>query len=267
MEFTTEELEGFRAASEKAARLGGECLMRWLGKVSIEEKNPRDLVTQADFESQQTIEKYLSEQFPDHTFVGEESEDKSSFPPPDDQCCWIVDPLDGTTNYVHQMRSFSVSVALRYGGRTIAGTVYDPALDECFSAALDAGATLNGQPIKNSGCTELDKAMLICSFRSSVTREHPEVERFLRLIGVAGSIRRLGSAALNLCYVACGRADGYWAGSLNCWDIAAGWLILEETGGRMQDFAGNPVNIVKPQFCATSTGELFDQLKPKMHIE
>jgi myo-inositol-1(or 4)-monophosphatase len=266
MSFTEQELSEFQQASQAAARLGGECLMRWLGKVDVKEKNPRDLVTQADLESQKAIESHLLSKFPNHSFVGEESENHNGFPPPPDKFCWIVDPLDGTTNYVHQLRSFSVSIALRYGDKTIVGTVYDPATDECYSASIGNGATLNDVPIGNSGCTELKKALVICSFRSSVTRDDPEVERFLRILGKAGCLRRLGSAALNLCYVGCGRADAYWATSLNCWDIAAGWLILQECGGVMLTIEGNEVDLGEPKFCAASTTELYEQMKPLLNL-
>lgn len=257
----------FQQASQQAAKLGGACLMSWLGKVDVREKNPRDLVTQADFESQKAIETFLLQRFPDHEFVGEESDFANGMELPEDKFCWIVDPLDGTTNFVHQLRSFSVSIALMFNGKIIVGTVLDPALDECFSAATGLGATLNGEPITNSGCNELSKAMVICSFRSSVTRDHPEIERFLRMVGIVGSLRRLGSAALNLCFVACGRADAYWATCLNCWDIAAGWLILEECGGVMKRIDGSPIDLSKPSFCATSTEELHGQMREILNLD
>ena len=265
--FSDQELETFQTASQEAARLGGKCLMNWLGKVEITEKNPRDLVTQADFESQKEIETYLLKLFPDHEFVGEESDFADGLKLPKDKFCWIVDPLDGTTNYVHQLRSFSVSIALMINGQVIVGTVFDPALDECYSAAKGKGATLNGQAITNSGCDELGKAMVICSFRSSVTRDHPEIERFLRMVGIVGSLRRLGSAALNLCYVGCGRADAYWATCLNCWDIAAGWLILEESGGVMKKIDGQPIDLANPSFCATSTEGLHLQMQKILNLD
>lgn len=256
----------FLNAAIEAAKRGGDKLIEWMGKVDVREKGPRDLVTQADFDSQQAISDYLLEKFPDHAFLGEESDEKSLAAVPG-QYCWVVDPLDGTVNYVHQLNSFSVSIALRYGDETIVGVVYDPVIGEMFSAAKGEGASLNGKPISHSGCTEIGKALVVCSFSSSVDRNHPEVERFLRVLGQAGSIRRLGSAALNLCFVACGRSDSYWATGLNCWDIAAGWLVLQEAGAVMKTIEGGDVNLFEPKFCAASTPELFDAMQKHLLIE
>ena len=223
-------------------------------------------MTEADIASQAAIQNFLIGQFPDHEFLGEESEPAAIEEATEGRFCWIVDPLDGTTNYVHQLRSFSVSVALRFEDQVIAGAVFDPVLDECYSAALGQGADLNGETIQPSGCTELDKALAICSFSSSVTREHPEVERFLRVLGTVGSIRRLGSAALNLCNVAGGRGDTYWATGLSCWDIAAGWLIVSEAGGTMRPIEGEEINLMQPKFCAAATPELFEKMQRLLQV-
>jgi myo-inositol-1(or 4)-monophosphatase len=260
------EKQVFLDAAVKAAKLGGDKLLEWMGKVDVREKGPRDLVTQADFESQQAISDYLLEHFPDHKFLGEESTDKSLVSTPG-VLCWVVDPLDGTVNYVHQLNSFSVSIALRHGGDTIVGVVYDPVIGEMFCAIAGEGATLNGNAISHSECTALEKALVVCSFSSSVTRDHPEVERFLRVLGKAGSIRRLGSAALNLCFVACGRSDAYWATGLNCWDIAAGWLILQEAGAVMKTIEGGDVDFFEPKFCAAATDDLFGQMQQHLLLE
>ena len=147
------------------------------------------------------------------------------------------------------------------------GVVYDPVIDEMFSAIKGEGAQLNGSPISHSRCTELEKALVVCSFSSSVDRRHPEVERFLRVLGQAGSIRRLGSAALNLCFVACGRSDSYWATGLNCWDIAAGWLILQEAGAVMKTISGEAVDFFEPKFCAAATEELFLAMQQHLLLE
>ena len=136
-----------------------------------------------------------------------------------------------------------------------------------FSAIKGEGAWLNGKPISHSGCTEIGKALVVCSFSSSVDRNHPEVERFLRVLGKAGSIRRLGSAALNLCFVACGRSDSYWATGLNCWDIAAGWLILQEAKGVMKTIEGGEVDIFAPKFCAAATPELYAAMQQYLLID
>ena len=263
---TNEEKQGFLHAAVEAAKLGGNKLIEWMGKVDVREKGPRDLVTQADFESQQAISEYLLGKFPDHEFLGEESTEQNLISVAD-KFCWVVDPLDGTVNYVHQLNSFSVSIALRYGDETIVGVVFDPVIGEMFSAVVGQGASLNGKPISHSRCTDIEKALVVCSFSSSVKRGHPEVERFLRVLGHAGSIRRLGSAALNLSFVACGRSDAYWATELNCWDVAAGWLILKESGAVMKTIEGGSVDFFKPKFCAAATEELFTAMQNHLLIE
>ncbi len=261
MKLSETEIRRFIEASQTAAKLGGAKLMEMMGTAKVSEKAPKDLVTEADLASQVAIENYLLSQFSDHILVGEEDTEKSGALD-DAKFCWIVDPLDGTMNYVHQLRSFSVSIALRYQGELIVGTVYDPWLDECFSAGKGLGATLNGDPISTSGCTQTNEALVVCSFSSSVDRTHPEVERFLRVLGNTASIRRLGSAALNLSYVACGRTDAYWATGLKCWDIAAGFLILEEAGGTLNCIeGGDTIDFLKPKFSAAATGELSQALR------
>ncbi len=260
------ELQPYLNAAIHAAKLGGEQLLSRMGKVKVNEKKPRDLVTEADLASQKAIEDYLLGEFPEHRFLGEES-DVHNLEINQDEVCWIVDPLDGTVNYVHQLNSFSVSIALRRGDETIVGVVYDPVIDEMFCAARGQGAFLNGQPVCHSDCTDLHKALVVCSFSSSVDRHHPEVERFLRVLGQAGSIRRLGSAALNLCFVACGRSDAYWATGLNCWDVAAGMLILDEAGGVAKTIEGGEVDLFAPKFCAAATNEMFSQMQKLLDLD
>lgn len=262
---TNQEKQEFLEAAIEAARRGGDKLIEWKGKVDVSEKGPRDPVTQADFASQKAISEYLLGKFPDHEFLGEESSEKT-LESKAGSYCWVVDPLDGTVNYVHQLNSFSVSIALRYGNETVVGVVYDPVVGEMFSAIAGGGAQLNGEPISNSRCTDIGKALVICSFSSSADRDHPEVERFLRVLGQAASIRRLGSAALNLSFVACGRADAYWATGLSCWDVAAGWLILQESGAVMKTLEGGEVDFFEPKFCAAATEELFTEMQKHLLI-
>lgn len=265
MNFPEQDLKYFANASREAAHRGGQVLLKWLGKITVQEKGARDLVTQADFESQAVIRDFLMKEFPAHDFVGEESLDDPSSNPTSD-FCWIVDPLDGTTNYVHQLRSFAVSVALYHKQTALAGTVLDPVLDECYSAARGHGATLNGVALQTSGCQELGKSLFVFSFRRGTNRDDIDVTRFLNVLENAGSLRRLGSAALNLCYVACGRTDGYWATSLAKWDVAAGWLIATESGAQLADFSGDELSLERPHFCVAATPELFEQVKPLLNI-
>ena len=266
MDISPPDLTEFSSISESAARAGGQKLVEWLGRIKVEEKGPGDLVTQADFESQKVIRDVLLARFPNHSFLGEE-EDGSLSSLDTNGFCWIVDPLDGTTNYVHQLRSFSVSVALAFKGELIAGCVFDPVLDECYVAAKGMGARLNREPIGTSQCTEVEKSLLVCSFTSRVPPDHPEVRRFLQVMHRAGSVRRLGSAALNFCYVGCGRLDGYWATSLRIWDIAAGVLILEEAGGVVEHIDGGQRKLSDPRFLATANETLQAKLRPLMKVE
>lgn len=268
MPVTDQQLKKFAEASREAARLGGEVLNKWLGKTSTTEKGPRDLVTQADFESQTVIRNYLNEVFPDHHFVGEEAlPEGGGSSMAEHDFCWVVDPLDGTTNYVHQLRSFSVSVALCHKNKTLVGTVLDPVLGECFEAVVGQGAMLNGQRISTSDCAEIGKSLFVFSFNRGTTRTDPDAIRFLNMLENVGSVRRLGSAALNLSYVACGRTDGYWATALQKWDVAAGWLIATEAGATLADFEGREIDLERPHFCVTATPELFRQIQPLLNVE
>ncbi len=259
------ELTEFIAISELAARAGGDKLLEWLGKTKVEEKGPGDLVTQADFESQRVIRDVLLARFPDHSFVGEE-DDGSLNSLETEGFCWVVDPLDGTTNFVHQLPSFAVSIALVLDGELITGCVFDPLLDECYVAARELGATLNGQSIRSSRCTDVEKSLLVCSFASRIPPDHPDARRFLQVMHRACSVRRLGSAALNFCYVACGRLDGYWATSVKIWDIAAGVLILQEAGGIVEHIDGGPLKLADPRFLASATKPLQANLRPLMRV-
>lgn len=241
----------------RAAQEAGMLLMDRLGKVDFREKNPRDLVTQADLESQAKIEHMIVSRFPDHVFLGEESPLEEI--PNDGRPVWVVDPLDGTTNFVHQLRSFSVSIALVQNGRPVLGVVHDPWCNECFSAVDGQGAFLNNQPISVTSCKSLNHALVVTGFSPSVTRESVEASRFLEMLGKAQSIRRLGSAALNLCFLACGRADAYWASSLNAWDVAGGMVILQEAGGTVLGLDGE-FDLFDPKFVAASTPELGTEI-------
>ncbi len=260
--------------------------MKWLGKAEVYEKGPGDLVTQADFESQQTIQDYLLGEFPDHHFLGEESDRENhgtsekpenadsqaasgqspSSPLGRPDFCWIVDPLDGTTNFVHQLRSFCVSIALRWRDDVVVGCVFDPTTDECFTAAIGQGAKLNGSPIQSSKCVEIEKSLAVFSMNSHVSSNDPQMIRFVKVMKSAATLRRLGSAALNLCFVACGRVDAYWATSLKIWDVAAGFLIAQEAGAVIDDFEGEPLSINQPRFCAAGTEALFESYRVLLHV-
>lgn len=257
-------MNAYLEACEEAARAGGQILLDWQHRISAREKAPRDLVTEADIASQKEIRRILLGTFPEHDFLGEEDEPTTADGRPRatalDAFCWIVDPLDGTANYVHGLQSFAVSIALRSSGRTVAGTVFDPILNECYSATAGAGSTRNRQPIRPSLCRRLDQAMVAASFSPNITRDSLEVTRFLDVLEQCQSIRRLGSCALNLCYVAAGRLDAYWTTSVKAWDAAAGILLVEEAGGVVSNLQGGPFDLDNPEFIAAATPELHAEL-------
>ena len=236
-----------------AAKLGGNCLLEWKDKFSVTEKAPKDLVTEADFASQKAIFDLVSQEFPTHQFLGEEESEANI-----DishlsgvEHCWIVDPLDGTINYIHQLPSYSVSVAYANYGKVKAGAVYDPVSNDCYYAVAGNGAWCNGIPIKSSAKPVLDEALVIISLPTKLIRGGVHERKAIEIIHQSRTIRRLGSAALNCCYVAAGKADAYWAESISVWDIAAGALIANEAGATVTDIEGALIDLAKPKILVT----------------
>lgn len=257
MDATT--LQTFANAAQQAARLGGEELVSRMGTARVSKKGPRDFVTEADLASQKVIHHHLLQAFPEHQFLGEESTDDSSGDV-QNGFCWIVDPLDGTTNYVHQLPSFSVSIGLYFDGAPLVGVVWDPILKEMFVGSKGHGATRNGEPIQVSSCEAMEESMVVISLNKSPTRNDHQIETLLRLLEQAGSIRRLGSAALNFCYVAMGRIDTYWGNGLKPWDIAAGALIAQEAGATLLESDGRPFQLNSDRFVCSATPKLAEQV-------
>ncbi|WP_231691152.1 inositol monophosphatase family protein [Aureliella helgolandensis] len=244
-------------AACEAARAGGKILREQLGRAAVREKGPADLVTDADIASQHAIEQILTARFPHFAFLGEESTEQDRQAARDSgKPLWVVDPLDGTANFVHRLLSFSVSIALVEQDQTRVGVVYDPMLDVLYAAEAGGRVTKNGKPIRVSGCQQIDKAMVCCSFRPGVNREDPEVENFLRILERSQSLRRLGSAALNLCYVGEGCLDSYWATSVKAWDVAAGYLIAQTAGATLSQMDGSAFDLWNPKFVASGSPEL-----------
>ena len=263
-------LQSFLAAATEAAQIGGQELVSRMGTAKVREKGKRDFVTEADLASQKAIGLHLAKAFPEHRFLGEEDDPalNNTVMPKDDSespFCWVVDPLDGTTNFVHQLPSFSVSIGLMYFGQPIAAVVWDPILKDLYQATLAGGATRNGQSISVSDCDQIDQAMVIISLAKGVTRADPQVQQFVALLETAGTIRRLGSAALNLCYVASGCSDSYWANNLKVWDVAAGYLIASEAGAVLKQQSGESVDLLKPDLICCSTEKLFGQLQETLN--
>ncbi len=247
----------FRTAAEQAARLGGEILEYWGSRFTAREKSPANLVTEADLASQTAIYDFLSEKFPDHGFLGEEdllsSGGESGYR-------WVIDPLDGTSNYVHRFPYYAVSIGLEKDGQVIAGAIYDPNRDEMFSAALGQGATLNGEKIQVSETSQLQFAMCMASLPPKVTRQHPAIQKFLQILEAAQTVQRTGSAALNLCAVASGRVDAFWSQSLHPWDMAAGILIVRESGGMVTKTNGEEFILEQPDLLASNGQAIHSQL-------
>ncbi len=250
---------------EQVARACGHLLLEMRGAITPRQKAAKDLVTEADFASQDMARRLIHEAYPGHRFVGEEDGSGARDPgvgsgDPESEYCWIVDPLDGTLNYVRQLPNYCVSVALRRGDRILAGAVYDPVQRECYSAALGRGAMLNGTPIRPSGCGEMAQALIAAGLPADVERDSPDVRRLIEVMHRSQAIRRLGSAALTLCYVAMGRLDAYWATSVKIWDVAAGQLIVREAGGCLTGPAGDPFDLDDPQLVTAGTSRLHSEL-------
>ncbi|HEU4479094.1 MAG TPA: inositol monophosphatase family protein [Pyrinomonadaceae bacterium] len=236
------------------ARDAGGILVDRLGRsLQVSNKGDIDLVTEADLASEQLIIERIRSHYPRHSILAEESgaSEKSSGNP-ESEWKWIIDPLDGTTNYAHGYPCFCVSIGLERAGKLELGVVYDPLRNEMFAAERGQGATLNERPVRVSAVAELNQAMLCTGFPYNV-RERPDFARdFSNFTMKAQAVRRDGSAALDLAYVACGRFDGFWEDGLNPWDLAAGVLLIEEAGGKVSDFQGAPLDIYSPRVLATN---------------
>src|SRR5262245_22951564 len=249
-----------------AARCAGRVLLDWQDRFHPREKGPRDLVTEADVAAQETIRETIHKAFPDHDFLGEEEADERKskgldpIPQRRSDFRWIVDPLDGTTNYVHRLPGYAVSIALQQGNDLVVGVVFDPLSKDCVVAERGAGASLNGQPIKASGCQQITQALVAVSFSPHVSRESTEIKRFIEVLLASQSVRRMGSAALNLGYVAAGRLDAYLATSVAIWDVAAGLLLVNEAEGAVAGITGGTLSLERPELIAASSQPLLEQL-------
>jgi len=236
--------------AEKAAREAGEIHLKNLGNVKeIEFKAKNSLVTEVDKLSEELILSIIKDNFPSHDILAEESGKHVT----DSDYLWLVDPLDGTTNYAHAYPFFSVSIALEVKGVLEVGLVYDPVKDEMFTAQRGQGAYLNGTPIGVSDTARIDESHLCTGFvHENDQMVEENLRHFSNFIRKAQAVRRDGSAALDLCYVACGRYDGFWELGLNPWDTAAGVLILEEAGGKVSLFSGKEYNIYIKEILSTN---------------
>ena len=238
----------------KIAQEAGGLLLEHLGHSTVEHKGVVDLVTEADKASERLLVERLHAVLPEAGILAEEGSgtDRAS------GLRWVVDPLDGTTNFAHGYPVFSVSIALERDGEIVLGVVLDPTRNECFSALRGNGAFLNGRAIQVSATPDLDKALLVTGFPYDVrTTARDNLTQFRRFLKTAQAIRRGGSAALDLCYVACGRFDGFWEESLSPWDMAAGVLMVQEAEGRVTGYLGGKPDIESGNILATN-GRIHD---------
>lgn len=241
-------------AAIEAARKAGEIIMKHYGKVTVRYKSDGSLVTDADIESEKRIKDILGGKFPDYSLLGEESGriNKSS------EYTWMIDPLDGTTNYSIQNPFFNVSIALARGDDPVLGVVYYPFQDELFHAVKDEGAYLNNERIRVSGGDMKDSVICFCHAHDRETVE--SMSNIFRRIKLCNTtLRQIGAAALELSYVACGRVGAFFMIKLNPWDVAAGAVIVKEAGGRVTDFYGNPFTL-KARDILASNGRMHEDL-------
>jgi myo-inositol-1(or 4)-monophosphatase len=229
----------YLATAIEAVVRAGEIQMARLGSdVRVDKKGAINLVTEIDLQIEREFREMIAGRFPDHVVLGEEFEragDRDSAPP----FCWVFDPVDGTTNYAHGLPIFCASLALEIDRTPAVGAVYDPTRRELFTAERGGGAWLNGQPLAVSTVDTLLDSLLVTGFHYGIQKDPEElIGLFREFIMRSRAVRRLGSAALDLCYVAAGRFDGYWESIIQPWDVAAGALIVEEAGGRVTTVSG-----------------------------
>ncbi len=239
----------------QTARDAGRILVDRLGRaLQVSNKGDIDLVTESDLASEELIIDRIKSHYPRHAILAEESgaTDGIEIVAGKTDWKWIIDPLDGTTNYAHGYPCFCVSIAVERAGAIEIGVVYDPMRDEMFAAERGQGATLNERPMRVSTVGDLNSAMLCTGFPYNV-RERPNFAlEFANFTMEAQAVRRDGSASLDLAYVACGRFDGFWEEGLKAWDVAAGVLLIQEAGGRVTDFTGQPLDIYTPKVLASN---------------
>lgn len=242
----------------EAAKLGGDVLRQNYGQnVKVEYKGETNLVTEVDKRSETLIVDLLTSRFPNHSMLAEEGTHAERGP----EFRWVIDPLDGTTNYAHDYPFFCVSIALEQNGKVIVGVVYHPLFEELFVAERGGGAYLNGKRIQVSSVDRLRRSLLSTGFPYDVGEDSLEaIEHFRNFVHTAQAVRRDGSAALDLCYVAMGRFDGFWEVRLKPWDTAAGALVVLEAGGQVTDFLSDSYSIYDSQVMA-SNGLIHDQMR------
>jgi myo-inositol-1(or 4)-monophosphatase len=242
----------------ETARDAGRLLLEKFDRgIAVQKKGDINLVTEADLASEKLILERIKSHFPKHAILAEESgevviDGNSTWK-------WIIDPLDGTTNFAHGYPCFCVTLALEHDGEVGIGVTYDPTRDELFAAEKQRGASLNNKPIRVSACEELSEALLVTGFPYNFKRREDFARHLTAFLLQSRGVRRDGSAALDMAYVACGRFDGFWEEGLNAWDMAAGVLLIEEAGGYVTNYDGSKFSIYSPPILA-SNGLIHTQM-------
>jgi myo-inositol-1(or 4)-monophosphatase len=242
----------------ETARDAGRLLLEKFDRgIAVQKKGDINLVTEADLASEKLILERIKSHFPKHAILAEESgevviDGNSTWK-------WIIDPLDGTTNFAHGYPCFCVTLALEHDGKVGIGVTYDPTRDELFAAEKQRGASLNNKPIRVSACEELSEALLVTGFPYNFKRREDFARHLTAFLLQSRGVRRDGSAALDMAYVACGRFDGFWEEGLNAWDMAAGVLLIEEAGGYVTNYDGSKFSIYSPPILA-SNGLIHTQM-------
>jgi myo-inositol-1(or 4)-monophosphatase len=244
------DLEPFRQAATSAAYKAARVLQSRFGNISrVRKKDTVEIVTEADTESEKEIIAALQAKFPEHAFLSEESGLQEGT----DEYRWIIDPLDGTVNFAHNVPIFSISIALTHRSELVLGIVLNPMDGELYSAVRGQGAQLNGRPIQVSSTRALSESLLITGFPYNIREVfEPVMIRYGTCLKASQAVRRLGSAALDLCYVACGRFEAFWEQCLKPWDTAAGVLVAAEAGAKVTTFSNRPYRLGDEELLATN---------------
>jgi len=249
-------LPEYLAVAVEAARLAAATLEDWRSRFSVREKARADLVTDADNASQEVIRQHLLKHLPGHAFLGEEEcvgkKIEETRPPVGGPPVWVVDPLDGTANYVHDVPAYCVSIGLWHEGEPVVGVIHDPRMNEVFAAAKGHGATCNGKPIHVSTITQVRDSLISTGFPANYEAQARNLEAWKRVSYHAQALRRTGSTALNLAYVACGRFDGYWAYDNYAWDVMAGACLVREAGGTVTAVDGGVFDPFHMDLCSSN---------------
>ncbi|MEP6944963.1 MAG: inositol monophosphatase family protein [Acidobacteriota bacterium] len=243
----------------ETARDAGQILLEKFGrKINIMKKGDIDLVTEADLASEALIIERIKSYYPKHSILAEESGEAVTIGD-GNSWKWIIDPLDGTTNYAHGYPCFCVTIGLEHEGEIVLGVTFDPTRNELFAAERGRGASLNNKPIRVSDTEKLSDALIVTGFPYDLKERDDFSQHFSDMLMRTRGIRRDGSAAIDMAYVACGRFDGFWEEGLHAWDVAAGVLLIEEAGGQVSYYDGTKFSVYAPPICA-SNGLIHSQM-------